>query len=93
MLCRGPPKGHSVASAISFMNPNQDYLVICKKFYLAFNGPKGDSVKYCIMQLTTVCPVLWNRLLYGPNCIFPLKLHEYKHRDGQGLIPYCKSFN
>ena len=43
MLCRGPPKGHSTASAISFINPNQDYQDICKKLYLAFNRPKGAA--------------------------------------------------
>ena len=36
------------------MNPNQDYLVICKKVYLAFNGPKGaapSNIALCNLQL------------------------------------------
>ena len=47
-------KDHSAASAVNFMNPNQDDLVICRKLYLDFIGPKDAApakIELCNLQL------------------------------------------
>ena len=53
-LSRGPPKHPLAASAVSFMNTNQDNLIICRKLYLNYPGLKDAEpliIALCNLQL------------------------------------------